>query len=104
LRLLVVDELQAVARAARERGDEPAARAALSRAADLLEAGRGLVPDYEAMWSESAETSFELGDVEAADRFIRRADELAPWMPAVTYWRERVDAARARGARQEVER
>jgi hypothetical protein len=100
LRLLLVDELQARAREARARGDEAAARGALERAAAILEEGRRIAPEYYGIWTESAQTSFELGDVAAADRFVGRAAELAPEMPAVTYWRGEVEKAKKAGDRR----
>jgi hypothetical protein len=98
LRILLVDEIQAGARAAAAKGDRATEVSLLTRADRLLAEGRQLVPDYYKIWTESAETAMGLGRLDDATMFARRAADIDPAQPAVQYWMERVDAARAAAA------
>jgi len=90
LHILVVDELQARARDAHARGAEMEARGYLLRSADVLAHAREVAPAYYKIWTESVETSHELGELDAAERFLERAEDLEPGAPAVGYWRTRL--------------
>ena len=95
LHILLADELQAHARDANVRGDPDAERALLLRADQILADARRRIPDYYKVWTESAETSFNLGRIDEAYQFVRRAEALEPGQPVIGYWDEQIERKRA---------
>lgn len=95
LRLLVNEALLEQARVARERDNPQRARELLLESEPLLAEGRALLPGYHRIWSASAQTAYELGQFDQAERFAHRAFDLSPGHPAALYWIQKVQEWRA---------
>ena len=95
MHILLADEWQAHARDAREHGDQAAERAFLLRADQILADARRRIPDYYKIWTESAETSFNLGRIDEAYQFVRRAESLELGQPVIVYCDQEIEKARA---------